>query len=93
MRRRKAMGLDSDSYAAYHHTLCLAEIDSRRMVHRFIPAIDYDEEENQLGVSTLLTDGSEACLGGIKAEWFPINGPETHEVVRTMAKFFFPHAG
>jgi hypothetical protein len=90
LAQRESMGLETRGYEAYHHTLCLAEFDARRMVYRFIPAVDYTEKEDELGTSAILSDEGRPLLKGIKAEWSAIGDQENHSVIQRLFDFLFP---
>jgi len=87
---RKKRSLPMTGYKAYQYSLCLAEIDSRQMICRVLPAGDYDKNDKELGDATLIIDADAGIIPGINDEWKPIRSKKSHPMIRSLVKMFFP---
>ena len=90
LEERKKRSLPLKGYKSYKYSLCLAEIDSRQMVCRVLPAGDFDIKDNELGEACIITEALAAILPGINDEWKPIKSRKSHPMIRNLAKMFFP---
>lgn len=88
--RRKEAGLSTEGYENYAHSLGLVELDSLSRLYRAIPAVDFDDKDNQLGTSSLVVEGGDPLLKGIKGEWSPVDSNETSDAIKAVYRFFYP---
>lgn len=90
--RRKGAGLPAAKYKHYAHTLGLVELDAVNGLYRTIPAIDFDEKDNQLGTSSLLSGEDVPLVKGIEGDWSKINARKTSKAIKAIFRFFYPPA-
>ena len=90
LEQRKKRSLTLTGYKSYQYSLCLAEIDARRMMCRVLPAGDFDKNDKELGEDCIITEAMTAILPGINDEWRPIRSKKSHPMIRDLAKMFFP---
>ncbi len=90
LEERNKRSLPMKGYKSYKYSLCLAEIDVRRMTCRVLSAGDYDANDKELGDACIITEAMTALLPGIDDEWKPIRSKRSHPMVRGLAKMFFP---
>lgn len=90
LEQRKKRSLTLTGYKSYQYSLCLAEIDARRMMCRVLPAGDFDKNDKELGEDCIITEAMTAMLPGINDEWRPIRSKKSHPMIRDLAKMFFP---
>ena len=86
---RQNSGLPLGGYEDFNNILCLVEIDSEKMLYRVIPAIDYDDKNNELGQSTVFDIKGQALLKGMKGDWSPIQPRKTHKSIRALFEFIY----
>ena len=85
---RKKGGFSTSGYEDYHYSLCLVEFDRRTMKYRVIPAADYDEEDLQIGDSTLLDAVGPPLIDGVTVDWSSIRSKKTHAMIKALYKLF-----
>lgn len=90
LEERKRRSLPIKGYKSFRYSLCLAEIDAKDMRSRVLPAGDYDSKDRELGDTCIITDMTLPILPGIDEEWKPIRSKKTHQMIRNLAKMFFP---
>jgi hypothetical protein len=89
IEHRVNKSLPVEGYEDFNNTLCLVEIDSEKMLYRVIPAIDYDDKNNELGQSTALDIEGQALLKGMEGDWSPIQPRKTHKAIHALYKFVY----
>jgi len=87
--RRREAGLSATGYESYAHSLGLVELDFPSRLYRVIPAMDFDDKDNQLGTSSLVAEG-EPLLKGLKGDWSPVDSSDTNDAIKAVFKFFYP---
>ncbi len=75
IERRKQAELSSEGYDSYSYTLGLVELDAVNGLYRAIPAMDCNEQDLQLGTSSLLDDTKVSLLKGIRGDWSKVGSP------------------
>lgn len=89
IEQRKKAGLSVEGYRDFSNILCLVEIDSEKMIYRVIPAIDYDNNNREIGQSTVLDYKNQSVLEGMKNDWTPIRPRKTHKSIHAVFKFIY----
>ena len=85
---RKKGGFSIAGYKDYHYSLCLVEFDRGAMKYRVIPAADYDENDRQIGDSTLLDTIDPPLFDGVTIDWSSIRSKKTHTMIKALYKLF-----
>jgi hypothetical protein len=91
VEQREKAGLTIEGYENFNNTLCLVEIDSEKMLYRVIPAIDYDDKNNELGQSTVLDIEDQILFKDMKGDWSSIKPRKTHKAIHALYKFVYPN--
>lgn len=89
IERRKQAELSSEGYDNYSYTLGLVELDAVNGLYRAIPAMDCNEQDLQLGTSSLLDDTKASLLKGIRGDWSKIGSPKTSKAIKLLFNFFY----
>lgn len=87
--QRKQAELSLEGYDNFSYTLGVVEIDAINKLYRFIPAIDFNEKDKQLGTSSLLDNDEDPILKGISGNWSKIGSPKTSKAIRLLFNFFY----
>lgn len=85
----KEKGIASKGYIGYNSSLCLIEFDAEKGLFRAIPALDYDSQGRELGVSKVITEGEGSFIKGIKGDWSPIRSRDTNKAIPTIFRFLY----
>ncbi|MCX5804780.1 MAG: hypothetical protein NT010_01755 [Proteobacteria bacterium] len=89
VEQRGKAGLAVEGYKDFNNILCLIDIDSEKMLYRVIPAIDYDDKNNELGQAKVLDIEGQTLLKGMKGDWSPIQPGKTHKAIQALFKFVY----
>jgi hypothetical protein len=85
---RKKGGFSITGYEDYHYSLCLVEFDRKNVKYRVIPAMDYDEKDQQIGDSTLLDVVNPPLIDDVTADWANIRSRKTNAMIKALYKLF-----
>ena len=90
MEERREKGLSIAGYENLQYSLCLAEFDRENERYRIIPVTDYDENDHELGDSSVFGQSGTRLLKGVACEWAKIRSRETHPMIMALYALFFP---
>lgn len=87
---RRARSLAVTGYRSYKYCLCLVEVDASLMSSRVLGAGDYDSSDRLLSDNCIITDITPPIFAGVNGDWKPIRSKNTHPLIRSLARLFFP---
>ncbi|HOP84873.1 MAG TPA: hypothetical protein PLM71_05560 [Syntrophorhabdaceae bacterium] len=85
----KINGLYNEQYKNLSNTLCLVEFKADENKYRVIPALDYDNDGKEIGVSKIITDEGTSFIKGIKGDWSSVKSRDTNKAIKATYKFLF----